>query len=114
EVCELLDVAVSARHAGAMAFPDERGITGCGILFRGMNKRGVPAPCVSAGDLHAALGQPERRRATHTATARDIVGLAVARPRGRVDEHDVEGLECNTDALQLSLDVTGRRDIAIR
>src|SRR5690606_32270263 len=89
ELSQLLDVAIADLHAGAVAFPDQRGIPGLGIAARGVDEGRVPAPRVGAGDAHAAAGEVERRLAAHAAAGGEVVVLAVFRAGRGVDDDDV-------------------------
>src|SRR5262245_28793509 len=50
QIGELLDVAVADLHAGAVAFPDDRGIAALGEAARGVEEGRIPAPGIRAGD----------------------------------------------------------------
>ena len=49
EIVQLFDMAIADVTAGYVAFPDNAGISGFGIFFRGVNKLRVPASAVDTG-----------------------------------------------------------------
>src|SRR5665213_3742405 len=68
EIVQLFDMAVADLASGAMAFPDQSGIAGLGVLLHGVDKGRVPAPAIGAGDAHTTFEQIERRFSAHAAT----------------------------------------------
>src|SRR6478736_8439768 len=46
EIMQFLDMSIADVAAGLVAFPDQAGISGLGIFFRGMDERRVPAPAI--------------------------------------------------------------------
>src|SRR6516162_4162358 len=105
QVVQLLDVAVANLAASPVAFPDELGVLGGSIPLGRVREGRIPGPGVGAGDLDAPGGQIERGLPAHAAAAWHVVRRAVASPRRRVDEDDVERPQRMAETLQFGLDV---------
>src|SRR5665647_159559 len=55
EIVQLFDVAIADVPPGLVAFPDQAGVFGLGILLCSVDERCVPAPAVDAGQPYACL-----------------------------------------------------------
>src|SRR5579871_1751643 len=78
-----------------------------------MREGRIPAPAIGADEAYAAIEHPERRGLAHAAARIDIIVLAIARARARVDDHDLEWAKLMADALELGLHIARRHHIAV-
>src|SRR5260370_1269343 len=67
ELVEFFQMRIADLAAGAMAFPDQRGVAARVDPGAGVGERRVPAPGIGADQAHALAQQPQRRLAAHAA-----------------------------------------------
>src|SRR5665213_4554492 len=106
-------MAIADVTPGLVTFPNQAGVAGLDVFFRGVNERRIPTPAVDTSEPHAALQQIHRCLITHAAAGTDIVLPAIFDPGAGIDHDDLQRRKRVADALEFVLDIPSGCDITV-
>src|SRR5262245_14330836 len=100
ELMQFLQMAVPPVSASFVPFPNERRIFGLPVLLSGVDKWGIPAPCICSGEPYPTFKQIHRRLIAHPAACGQVVLIPVARSGACVHQDNLQRVEFMVNPLE--------------